>query len=135
MARSFIRYVNEFWKSKFHKTNVYDKYDIFSYSSSTGKFGHSNLLSEIKIECFSPLHYVVWEVLLSRVEQSRDYVKSGVVKFVYADYSEYCSNKTFYEAKEVFLREKLLLPTPNYKYFILNPLYINKFYKIKKFSK
>jgi hypothetical protein len=136
MSRFYIKFISDFFDSKLHKVYEYENNDVLSYSSSTGKFLHSNLLSEIKLNNFKFVHYVVWEAILTQTEPSANCMKSGVVEFTYPKFKKYCSNRnSFFDVKKVFIDEKLLLPTPNSKIYIINPLYISKMFKIKKKKK
>lgn len=137
MARisDMISDVEAYWSKRWRVLVSSKDFFLYSYVRNTGKYSLSNSLSEIKIRRFKPQHYVIWEVMLHSVKQSREPLKSGVVKFVYEDYKEYCSNKMFYEARIIFLEEKLILPTVHSKYFILNPTFINKFYSTKIWKK
>lgn len=117
--------------SKYHKSYSDRDYNYFTYSSAKGKFGISNLLLETLVEDFSTMQCRLFLAILSRIKQSDDFFESGVVRLVSNDYLKYCSRNSFGPAVKKFVKFNFLVPTPKSKVYILNPLYVNKFYKTK----
>ena len=92
----------------------------------------SNLIDDVMANEFKPIETHLWTVIKSRIKQSDNYRVSGVIRLSYIDYEGVCSNRIFSSAIKKFLEYELILSTPKAKYYIVNPLYTNKFFRIKE---
>ena len=101
------------------------------YKSLRGYFKHSILLTDIKQQEFNIVDYRIWERILTNLRSGRNPVQGGGLYLKYIDYSDLCSERSYYKTKRKFLELKLLLKTPFKHYYILNPVYIIKLYNPK----
>ena len=130
-SKEFFDFIEKFKKDKYHRSYSMKDYDLWSYSTNKGKFGFSNILCGILRNDFSNVEVKLFISMLGEVDQTREFEKSGIVDCRYDPYSDVCSHVTFYNALRKYAEYKLLIPTPEKRYYILNPLYINKFFKEK----
>lgn len=124
-------FVDEYKNLKYHKAYSFKEFDLYSYSSNTGKFGVSNVLFEILSSDFTPVECKLLICIYSKVPRTESFKDSGVVKLVYSDYSKICSRRVFSKAINKYLDRSILLDSKKPKTYILNTLYVNKFKKIK----
>lgn len=130
LSKENIKFIEDYWEDKKHRSGE-DKISIwYSYSSRAGKYSRSNILDEILIKEFTPIEVYLWTAIMTTLKQSRDYMESGVVYLTHPHYKHVCSDRVFMETKRKFVEYKLLVPTLHKKIFIVNPLYTSKFYKI-----
>tara|TARA_B100002049_G_C15997456_1_gene340008 strand:- start:113 stop:559 length:447 start_codon:yes stop_codon:yes gene_type:complete len=126
--------IAEYFLGKKHKFYESEKLIRWKYSSSSGKFGISNLLLETLVEKCSASEVKLMLAILSRVPQSRNVFKSGCVRLVSGDYAEVCSRRVFGEAVKKFVGFGYFIETPDAYWYILNPRYINKLWSVKEFK-
>lgn len=100
-------------------------------TSVKGKFYHSDKLLSIKIKHFKMIDYLLWENILINVRLGENPSTSSGLFLKYGDYSDLCGRSSYHKSKKKFLDLKLLLPTPNKKYFIINPYYVCKINNLK----
>lgn len=129
--RDYENYIEEYKDLKYHKSYSFKEFDLYSYSSNTGKFGISNILLEILVSEFSPIECKLLLSIYSKVPRTESFEDSGVVRLVHSDYSTVCSRKVFSNALNKFLDKSILIDAKKPKTYILNTLYVNKFKKIK----
>ena len=101
------------------------------YKSLRGYFRHSILLTDIKQQEFGLVDYKVWERILTKTISGRNPRESGGLFFRYKDYTDMCSERSWFATKKKLLKLELLLATPFKDFYILNPRYIIKMYNPK----
>jgi len=131
IKRQYIEFINDFKNKKYHRSYSLTDYDLYSYSSNKGKFGVSNILIDILVKDFSAIEFRLFFAIVNTLKQSTIFEESAVVFLKYSLYSEYCSVNVFGTAVRKFTEYNFLISTPKNKYYVVNPLYINKFYKSK----
>lgn len=104
------------------------------YKSLRGYFKHSIILTDIKQQEFGIIDYKIWERILTKIRSGRNPAESGGLLMKYSDYSDFCSERSYYKTRKKLLDLDLLVKTPFKNYLILNPRYIIKLYnpKLKK---
>lgn len=128
--KDYLIFIEEYMDSKNHSTYSHNKVDFYSYSSNTGKFGMSNLMLDELVRDFSAIEVKLFLSILNRLKPSKDFIEGAVVCLKYDSYySEICSHPIFYGSIKKYLKYNYLIKTPKNKYYIVNTLYVNKFYK------
>lgn len=104
------------------------------YKSLRGYFKHSIILTDIKQKEFGIIDYKIWERILTKIRSGRNPAESGGLFMKFEDYSDFCSERSYYKTRKKLLDLDLLVKTPFKNYLILNPRYIIKLYnpKLKK---
>lgn len=126
-----MRFIEEFKEDKFHRSTSMNGYDLYSYSSTRGKFGISNYLLDVLDSDFSAIECKLFLSIVNKLKQGYDFEESCVAYLKYSIYQHVCSPRYFKLAVEKFVEYEFLIKTPLNKYYIVNPRYVNKFYKIK----
>ena len=129
--KEYLIFLEDFKDKKYHKSYSIGGVDLYSYSSNKGKFGVSNILVEILLQDFTPVEVKLFLAITDRLKQSTDFEESAVVYLKYSLFSEICSDRVFGVSVKKYIEYRFLIPTPKNKYYIVSPLYINKFYKSK----
>ena len=124
-------FIEDYKQKKFHRSYSVNGYDLYSYASNKGKFGVANILLDILIEDFSAIEFKLFFAIVNTLKQSTDFEESAVVYLKYSLFSSICTVNAFGLAVKGFSDSGLLIPTPKTNYYIVNPLYVNKFYKTK----
>lgn len=127
----YIKYLEDFKSKKFHKSYSLKEYDLYSYSSSKGKVGISNILIDILLSDFKQIEFRLFFSIIKSLKQSYVFEEACVCYLKYSLYSDYCSDRVFGLAIKKYVKYSFLIPTPKSKYYIVNPLYVNKLYKTK----
>jgi len=130
--REYREFIEKYKQDKYHKSYSLSNVDLYSYSSNKGKFGIANLLIDILISDYSPIESKLFLAIINTLKQSYDFEESAVVYLKHSIYSKVCSVNIFSGAIKKLVKDKLLVPTPKNKKYIVNPLYVNKFFKEKK---
>lgn len=138
MKREHYDFIDEYFSSKARIVFDTEYYEWYAFSSNRGKFGISNsLLFELMEGSVYSKHDVLFFFkMVSMVEVSSDYYKSGVVRLLRKEFLKWVPKNEFSKCKQRFVRDNILVKIPgNSTYFILNPLYVNKFRKGKRDKK
>ena len=131
-VEKLLLYLDKYWDSVLFKVKTdSNTHNIYAYSSRTGKFVYSNKLHFVKIRNFNHIDFLLWESILKGIKSSKDVFLSGGLYLKYDNYKKLCSRRSYQRSKKKFLELKLLLPTPDKKYFIINPYYICKINNLK----
>lgn len=119
-------------RKKYNKLVGFDnKYNWYCYSTHVGKFYISNALLDILIEDFSPIEVSFFLDIIRRVKSSKDFLESGVVYVKRSEYNVKYKN-IFKPSLIKYVDYGFFIKTPKHNVFVMNPLYINKFYKTKE---
>ena len=124
---NLILWVEEYF-NKTKRTSSVNGIKYSYYHSLRGYFKHATILTDIKEKEFGLSDYKIWERLLTRIKSSKNPIESGGLFFRYKDYSDICSESSFYSTKKKLLKLELLIETPFNFYYIINPRYIVKAY-------
>jgi hypothetical protein len=124
-------YVERYYRDVERNTEI-NGISFSYYKSLRGYFKHSSLLTSLKESEFGLVDYKVWERVLTNIKSTKLPSLSGGLFFRYADYSDLCSRRAWYDSKSKFVRLNLLIDTPYKDFYILNPVYIIKLYNPKK---
>ena len=127
-------YVENYYREIVRKSSL-NGVSFAYYKSLRGYFKHSILLTDIKQQDFGIIDYKIWERILTKIKSSRNPVESGGIYLNYKDYSDFCSERSYYKTRRKLLDLDLLLKTPFKGYYILNPVYIIKLYNPKLSNK
>jgi hypothetical protein len=127
VTQELVNYVDAYYRSVTKESSI-GGVTFAYYKSLRGYFKHSILLTDIKRQEFGFIDYKLWEEILTRVRSGKNPVESGGIFLKYPDFKGVCSESAFYKSRNKFLKLKLLIETPFFNYFILNPTYIIKVY-------
>lgn len=130
-TKEYMDFIDNFKKEKFHRSTSMNGYDLYTYSSSRGKFGVSNYLLDILDTDFSAIENKLCLSIIKRLKQGHNFEESCVVYLKYSTYAHVCSTKYFKIAIDKFVEYEFLIRTPIKKMYIVNPRFVNKFFKIK----
>lgn len=123
-------YVEKYYREA-ERNSVKNGVRFSFYKSLRGYFRHSIILTDIKQHEFNIVDYRIWDRILTSVKGGRNPVESGGLFFKYSNYTDICSERSYYKTRRKFLELELLLKTPFKDYYILNPKYIIKLYNPK----
>ena len=123
-------YVEKYYREIIRNSSV-GGVSIMFYKSLRGYFKHSIILTDIKQQEFNIVDYRIWDRVLTGIKSGRNPVESGGLFFKYQNYTDICSERSYYKTRKKFLELELLLKTPFKDYYILNPKYIIKLYNPK----
>mgnify|MGYP000689933785 FL=1 len=131
LESKYTDFINIYKAKKFHRSYSLKDYDLYSYASNKGKFGVSNVLIDILIQDFSPIEVKLFFAIINTLKQSADFEESAIVHLKHSFFENVCSVNVFGYSIKKYVEYEFLIPTPKKKYFIVSPLYVNKFYKSK----
>jgi len=131
VEEDYRKFIESYKSKKWHKSYSLHNSDLYTYSSNKGKFGMSNLLLDLLVNDYTPIGCRLFLSIVNKLEQSYDFEKSAVVYLKYPLFKDTCSVNVFSLNLKKFISDKLLIETPKKKYYIVNPMYINKFFKEK----
>lgn len=100
-------------------------------TSVKGKFYYSDKLLSIKMNHFKMIDYLLWGSILIKVKLGENPSSIAGLFLKYEYFKDICSRRSYQISKKKFLDLKLLLPTPDKKYFIINPYYVCKINNLK----
>lgn len=132
MKHEYFEFVDRYFSGK--KRRVYETKDsvFYSYSAGKGKFSMSNVLLDDMQKNFTSVEVLFVVCLVALLEPSDDYYAAGIAKVVHANFRERVGRTNFGLCKKKFIEYGLLIRTPEPKYFIVNPLYVSKYRKLKE---
>src|SRR3989304_3305483 len=123
-------YVEKYYREA-ERNSVKNGVKFSFYKSLRGYFRHSIILTDIKQHEFGVVDYRIWDKVLTGIKSGRNPVESSGLFFSYKNYTDICSERSYYKTRRKFLELELLLKTPFKDYYILNPKYIIKLYSPK----
>ncbi|AGO47473.1 hypothetical protein Phi13:2_gp070 [Cellulophaga phage phi13:2] len=135
-GRKLLAEIDAYASKCWRRINTHYGYFTYSFSS----YRHKVMIDDLKMkelinDCeegkISYQDIVFFIKIVTMLKFSREFHEAAVVRITKEDMKGFCNNNSYKSSKEKLIEYKLLIPTISRNHFIINPRYINKFYKTK----
>lgn len=129
-SSSLVSFLRDYFRRALHYSYSDEELDVYSYSSDNGKKGLNVVAVLEAADRLTDRQFKLLLMVVMGTPVGRNPLDSGVVWLHERDYEGY-GRQYFNEAVRRFVELGFLVPTCERRWYVVNPKYVNSYYRVK----